>query len=46
VTGTSKTAKISKRRYYSYSAALWHLDDVMVGTVTFLFMIFAVFSVW
>ena len=39
---TSKTAKITKRWYYS--TAHWHLGDVLVGN--HLFVIFAVFDVW
>ena len=38
----SKTAKITKRWYYS--AAHWHLGDVLVGNITF-FVIFAVLDV-
>jgi len=33
---TSKTAKITKKWYYS--AAHWHLGDVLVGNITFLWI--------
>ena len=37
MSNTSKTAKIIKRWYYS--AAHWHLGDVVVGDITFLWLL-------
>jgi len=43
VTHTSKTAKTIKRWYYS--AAHWHLGDVMMGNIIFLwFLLFAMYE--